>query len=384
MLANPDPPVERRPAATRFPEPRHPSGRRWRVACVTPLGPDGRGGIDRLFRYVRERPADDGEFEIRYLVSRGEAPGLLWLLTFPWHLARIAGVLATWRPDLLHVNYANGGSVPRKLAVAGVSRLMGCPLLLHLHCVFPSADLDKGKPGARMALALARTASHVIAIGRRAERAFVDVAHIDPARVHVVANGVPDIGEGLAIPKRNAALKILFAGEIGPRKGTSVLIEALARLRDVPGWTCTVAGNGAVEECRASVRELGLSGRVDVLGWRSSDAVHRLMRDADVVVLPSAREVMPMSLIEGAAAGAALLATPVGEVPDVVEDGTNGFLIDRDPGRLADRLRLLLDDRDLLSRMQSESRRLFEARFRLDVFVEHLHAVYAEVLAQAR
>ncbi len=352
------------------------AGRRTRVLCITPLGFDGRGGIDRLYRYMRERPTEREDLDIRYVASRGQKPGLLWLPAFPWHFARIAVLLAVWRPDLVHINYANGGSLVRKLAIAALARLLGRPLMIHLHCVFPSDDVRRGRLAGRMALALARAAAHVVAIGSRAERDFLDVAGIAPDRVHVIPNGAPDIGVGLALPKRNGTVDVLFAGEIGARKGTMVLVEALGRLRDRPGWTCTVAGNGDVAACRARIEALGLAGRVRVTGWVASDVVHDLMRRADIVVLPSAREVMPMSLIEGAAAGTALLATPVGEVADLIADGENGFLIDRDPDHLAARLAALIDDPALLGRMQLASRRIYEARFGLEVFSDRLHALY--------
>ena len=356
--------------------------KRLRILCVTPLGPEGRGGIDRLYRYVRELPHSAG-IEVRYVVSRGQAPGSLWPLAFPWHLARLVWVLLAWRPHAVHINYANGGSLLRKSVIVWIVRLLHVPVVLHLHCLFPAAGARRGTVAGRTAVWLARKASHVIAIGHRAERDFIDVARLDASRVHVIANGAPDIGEGITLPKRHATLSILFAGEIGPRKGATILVEALARLRERPDWTCTIAGNGDVEGCRALIQARGLGDRVRLTGWIAASAVHGLMRDADIVVLPSLREVMPMSLVEATAAGAALLATPVGETADVVFHGVNGFLIDRDPADVTARLTQLLDDRDLLLRMQVASRDIYRQAFRLEAFVERLAAVYAAAASAA-
>ena len=349
-----------------------------RVLCITPLGFDGRGGIDRLFRYVRELPPER-DLDVRYMVSRGATPGNRWPLVFPWHLARIVGALLVWRPDLLHINYANGGSLVRKVIIAAVARLLGIPMLMHLHCVFPSEGARRKSLAGRAALFLARSAAHVIAIGHKAERDFIDVAGLYPARVHVIPNGAPDLGIAVSLPKRHAKVEILFAGELGPRKGPTFLIEALARLKDNDGWRCTIAGNGDVAGCRRLIEDLGLVNRIQLTGWLPAAQIHDLMRAADVVVLPSAREVMPMCLVEATAAGAVLLATPVGETGDVIVPGENGFLIERNPETIATRLRQLIGDRDLLARMQLASRNSYERQFRLDLFVERLSHLYVQI-----
>ena len=350
-----------------------------RVLCITPLGYDGRGGIDRLYRYVRELPPERDDLDIRYMVSRGATPGNRWPLVFPWHLARIVGALLVWRPDLLHINYANGGSLVRKVIIVAVARLLGIPMLMHLHCVFPVEGARRKTLAGRAALFLARSAAHVVAIGHKAERDFIDVAGLHPARVHVIPNGAPDLGSAVSIPKRHETVDILFAGELGPRKGPTFLIEALARLKADDGWRCTIAGNGDVAGCRRLIEELGLASRIQVAGWLPAAQIHDLMRAADVVVLPSAREVMPMCLVEATAAGAALLATPVGETKDVIVSGENGFLIERDPEIIATRLRQLISDRDLLARMQIASRESYVRKFRLDLFVDCLSHLYTQI-----
>jgi glycosyltransferase involved in cell wall biosynthesis len=96
-------------------------------------------------------------------------------------------------------------------------------------------------------------------------------------------------------------------------------------------------------------------------------------------VLPSLSENMPLSLIEGACAGAALVATPVGETGSIVRDGENGLLVERDPGALAAALRGLIADPARLRRMQVASRRVYERTLTLDALGARLRTLYAEV-----
>ncbi len=104
---------------------------------------------------------------------------------------------------------------------------------------------------------------------------------------------------------------------------------------DLPAWQAIFAGTGDVDGFRARAAEAGLSGRVTFTGWLSREKILPLYRDADIVVLPSRNEVLPVCLLEGACAGAALVATPVGSVPDVMTDGENGFLVPIDDARCA-------------------------------------------------
>src|SRR6185503_2150729 len=94
------------------------------------------------------------------------------------------------------------------------------------------------------------------------------------------------------------------------------------------------------------------------------------------VVLPSRSDALPLTLLEGACAGAALVATPVGEIPDIVQDGVNGLLIEAAPAALAAALQRLIERPDELDRMQAASRHIYVERFRMAAFAAALHALY--------
>ena len=148
--------------------------------------------------------------------------------------------------------------------------------------------------------------------------------------------------------------------------------------RAAPPWRCVAAGNGEVARFAALAEQAGLADRVTFTGWLAADAMHDCMRRADIVVLPSRTEALPLSLIEGACAGAALVATDVGNVRDIVEDGVNGILVAREPDAIADALRGLLDDPARLRAMQAASRDIYRARFTLTAFADRLRAVYLQ------
>lgn len=356
-----------------------------RVLCVTAYGDAGQGGIDRLYYYVRRfaGPALAEEADVRFFAARGPAPGALWVLTFPWRLLLFTLHVAAWRPDLVHLNFAAGGSVYRKYALLRVARLFGARAMLHFHGQFTAEEVAAPSLMMRCFVRLCRRADRVVVLGEAYRRAFVDSIGVAAANVTVLANGIPDFAPDLHLPKPvDDSVRLLFAGEVGERKGADLLLDALGRLARAPAWTCVIAGNGDLAPYRAQAEASGVADRVRFTGWIDAEEMHRLMRACDVVVLPSRSEAMPLALIEGACAGAALIATPVGEVRDVVVPGENGLLVEPDAEALAEAIRFLCAHPDTRSRMQAASRRLYEARFELTAFVARLGALYRAVAAR--
>ena len=355
-----------------------------RVLCVTPSGLGGRGGIDRLYYYLRRfsEPESLAGFDLRYAAARGESA--VWPLVFPWRLVALARAIRAFRPQVVHINFANRSSAWRKYAVLQLARAMRIRVAVHLHDSLPLEALARGAIAGRLFLAICHSADIVIVLGEASAIALRSHG-VPAAKVRVVLNGIPDFASAQVSAKPKAGtVSILLAGRVGEHKGVGILIDALGLLvrRGIGGWHCIVAGDGDVAAYSARADRLGLSDRLSFTGWLDADAVHGLMCDAGIVVLPSIAEALPLSLIEGACAGAALVATPVGNIAEVVRDGDNGRLVNRDPEALANALAALIDDREGLARMQAASRRRYTECFTLDTFAAGLTAVYTE-LAEA-
>jgi glycosyltransferase involved in cell wall biosynthesis len=358
-----------------------------RVLCVTPYGVDGRGGIDRLYRYLRElhEPEALAGIEMRYFAARGGAPGLIWMITFPWRVALFVARILLWPPDVVHFNFASGGSVFRKYVLLRIANLFGAKTIVHFHGQFTADEVAARSPAIYHLVPLCRHAARVVVLGETYRRTFIELIGVPPDKMIVLPNGIPDFAADIVLPKpRRAAVGLVFLGEVGLRKGVDLLIEALALLaRRTQTWTCIIAGNGDVARFKAMTSARGIARAVHFTGWVDAEEVHRLSREADVVVLPSRSDSMPLTLIEGACAGAALVATPVGEIADIVQDNVNGVLVDADASALAAALERLIAQRDELARMQLESRRIYSERFCLDTFAAALRAVYLELCAEA-
>lgn len=134
----------------------------------------------------------------------------------------------------------------------------------------------------------------------------------------------------------------LFVGHEFPRKGLDIAIAALV---DAPTVLLLVAGGKTqtVAEARRQAEQLGVAERVLFMGPRRGD-LPLFFDAADMFVLPSAYEANALVVLEALAAGLPVIATRVGYAPEVVVDGVNGFLVDRDPAEVADRMERLAED----------------------------------------
>jgi glycosyltransferase involved in cell wall biosynthesis len=176
------------------------------------------------------------------------------------------------------------------------------------------------------------------------------VRTVEPAarRARRVALGLPADGTVLGT-----------VGNFTPKKDHRNILRALARLDAGPAGSAphlVLIGSGPLEEeLRRVVADEGLSGRVSFLGTRSD--VFELLPLFDAFVLGSRFEGFPIALVEAMATGLPCVATAVGGIPEIVQDGSNGRLVlPGDPEALADALRQVLDDPAAASRLGAAAR----------------------------
>jgi glycosyltransferase involved in cell wall biosynthesis len=192
----------------------------------------------------------------------------------------------------------------------------------------------------------------------------------------VPARGRATPGEAVETPR------ILAVGALIPIKAYDRLLEAL-RLLAGERWTCAVAGDGPLASAlQQQARHLGLSGRVEFLG--SQELVADLMAAAHVLVHPSRMEGLSNTVLEAMGEGLPVVCCPVGALPEFVEDGVTGLLVEPDrPDQLAAAIRRLLVDPVLRGRLGSAGLARVRARCSEDAVVGQYEAAYGRIVAAA-
>jgi glycosyltransferase involved in cell wall biosynthesis len=354
---------------------------RRQILWVTPAGNRERGGMGEITRVALAAFARTPKVErVVVLDPRGTGSRWLSLLYLPLALAR-AAILGLRRPSILHVHIAARGSTVRKLTFVVAGMLTRTPVVLHLHAgAYPQWFPARPAWQRWLIASLFRRASRVVALSRGWGDFVASGLGVEPSRVLVLENAVfgPPAVERA---ESGEPCRILYLGRLEEPKGVPELIAALSRLPRGAAWRATLAGSGDVERYKREAEAGGIAGRVDFPGWVEKDDVARLLAATDLLVLPSHFEGMPMSVLEALAYGAAVVCTPVGAVPEFIEDGVSGRLVPiGDVDALAAAIERLVTDPAERRRIAAGGREVWRQRFNAEDYAERLAALYASVV----
>jgi glycosyltransferase involved in cell wall biosynthesis len=301
----------------------------------------------------------------------------------------IADARALWRAagdrDIVHIHSALAPFVTmvRAGVLALVARARGCRVVIHAHG--GRVQLWLTGPVRRLLARLALAgADRIVAVSEGGRDALARA--LGPDRVVLVDNGVdPEVfrpGDGSFDPPR-----ILYVGLLTPRKGVLDLFGACDLLRDRGIDHELWAVGGAPDEGPAAEAEVRAAAgpQVQLLGTRSHEEMPAMYRQADVFCLPSWWEAMPLSVLEAMASGLPVVATTVGDVARIVDDGVTALLVPpRNPERLADALAALLCDPARRRSMGEAGRRRVTSSFTVTATGKAMDVIYSALEARPR
>jgi len=298
--------------------------------------------------------------------------------------------------DVLHANYWLSGAVGHRL-----KHELGLPLVATFHTldrVKAEAGMDDDPAErARVESDVIRCADLMLASTREERCQLVELYDADPARVEIVPPGVDH--EVFAPGDRRAARQrlglehdarvLLFVGRIQPLKGADLALRCLAQLDDpravlvVVGGPSGVDGESELLRVRNLVDDLGLAGRVRFVPPQRHDALAGFYRAADVCLVPSRTESFGLVALEAAACGVPVVASDVGGLRTLVEDGVTGFRVEgRSPEEFAAPVARLLADprlaREIGARADAASR-----EYAWSMTAARLRRLYTDLAARA-
>ena len=372
------------------------------ILHVTPYYPPDRiGGVGEVARVIHEGLLERG-FRSEVLTSgrtrtdprvhrvAASPPGFLLQ---SWRAARLSREF-----DLLHVHH--GEALLLVLALRLRRRRPKILLMLHVDvrrreaADGPHTVLGRrfGPAGGRQLLR--RFAGFGKAVMERAAWILADAVTVEtrglaaelsdlrPLRpVTVIPYG---LGPAQAVDGSAVAVELLYVGTAGNRKRTHLLPLILERVRrTVPTARLRIVGFHPEGDPRIEreAERLGISEGIEFAGPLRSEEVVPFYRSADVLVLPSAYEGLPMVLLEAMREGLPPVATDVSGHPDAIEDGVNGFLVHVDDvDALAGRCATLLGNPTLGARMGEAAQRTVRQRFTTERQLEAYIGLYTDLL----
>ena len=299
------------------------------------------------------------------------------------HMARIYRQARS--ADVVHLNLAPAPllALVRAIALALAARAAGARVILHAH----TGLLETAVDGALFRVLL-RLGRHVVDDFLVVSSKGVDALRVAGIPTTLLRNGIE---AGRYPPRTEGAPHdppiVLFVGTVCERKGLLDLRDATAELlrRDPPvRFHLRVVGDGAQEGPGTFARIRGLYERsglqnVTFLGALDQEAVRRELSAASIFCLPSHYEAFPLAVLEAMAAGAAVVATAVGDVPDMLRGGAGVLVRPRSSTDLARALARLIGDPKERQRVARAARLHVEGEYGWDQMIRMLHSLYTRL-----
>lgn len=296
-------------------------------------------------------------------------------------VARLCWLAQRGQLQAVHLHMAARGSFWRKWFIRQVLRPFDVRVLVHLHDgTLPQWHASRPAWVQRLFRGLLEQADAVIALSPTWQDRIRPLA--PQAQWAVVRNPVM-VPQSAPRPPATEARQILFLGRLWLDKGLDELLCAAQVLQPQhPDWHWTLAGDGDEASIRRRLRQHGLEGVVTLAGWLDEPAKQRALRVADVLVLPSHAEGQPLAVIEAMARGVPVVATAVGDIPELLACGAGLVVPLRDPPALAQALQAVLNGPNRAHAMGQCGRRYVLQHHRLEVVADQLDALYRQLALQ--
>ncbi len=314
----------------------------------------------------------------------------------PFSFAEVLELIRRFRPHILHTHTAKAGAVGRAAArVAGPARP---PIIVHTfhgHVLRGYFDPMRAAAFTQVERRLARMTTRLVAVSPEVRDELVElgVAPVEKFSVirlgidldsRIVAGGDGDRDELrrlFGVPAESFVVG--WIGRMTAIKHLPDVLAAVASLRErgVDAKLCLVGDGPDRELTEQRAYDLGIARHVLFVGYQQDVAPYYAFFDA--LLLPSGNEGTPVVAIESLAAGTPVVATSVGGVPDVVENGTDGFLAPvGDVGALTGALERLARNPELRTEMGRAGRARTLPRYRVERLVDDVDALYRVLLAE--
>jgi len=300
----------------------------------------------------------------------------------PINIFKLANLIKKEKPAIVHTHTYFSNTITR----LALKLAKGPIVFTHIHNIYS----DYTARNLWIERWLSPISDKIIPCSDAVKRFVLNKERIPPERVLTIHNGVPlerfeenvDVGairNSLALKEHDRVLILVAA--LRPKKGHQYLIEAMGNIaKNFKDVKCLIVGGGPLrKELEKQVESLNLEKAVIFCGTR--DDVPHLLKAADIFVLPSLTEGLPLVTAEAMAAGLPVVATDVGGTGEVVQDGVTGLLVpSKDVKALTEAVEVLLNDPLKMKQLGQAGYQLSHKDFAAEVMVQKIEQLYAEFL----
>lgn len=346
---------------------------------VLMLGParNVKGGVSSVVNNLYNAGLDK-EVELKYIGTMVDGSKMRKLLQAA--IAYFQTLTCINKYDIVHIHVSADASYYRKSLFMKMALRHRKKLVLHQHGGDINRFYEHDLKG--------RAHDKMVSLFNKSDAFIVLAPNFKEFFKHIILgeNKISVIGNGITIPdldpdhKTYGKHNILFLGRICKDKGISELLDAIERLsKDYPDVHLYIGGFYEDESFRNRIESL--SNNVTACGWIDTNAKEELFKKCSIFVLPSYYEGMPLSVAEGMAHGCATIASKVGSLDQMIDDGRTGLLVKpKDSDDLYNALRKVIDDSDYQKKLGKSAYSFAKDNYDIIKMKDNIIKIYKNVL----
>ena len=235
-------------------------------------------------------------------------------------------MLSNRKIQIVHVQGSHGASFDRKKMFVKIAKRFNKKVVWHMHAsqFVPFYEGRQDKEDIVRHLNMADT---LIVLSKYYQDFYTKIG-VDPSKIVILNNLVPKPVFNAEKIYTDNRLHLLFLGEISKRKGAFDIVQAMSEWPELTDKVeIRIGGNGETERLKTAIKEAQLEHCVKFEGWVGGEKKIHLLNWADVYILPSFNEGLPISILEALSYNCPIISTPVGGIPEVVTED-NGILVE--------------------------------------------------------
>lgn len=286
------------------------------------------------------------------------------------------------KPDLVHIHSSFGGSFYRKLPFVYMASIFNIPVINHIHgSEIANLYINASKKKKKLVENCFDKCRYLVVLSEEWKKNLEIVKTKTPK---IVIENYSTIHKECLKRKNHQDKIILFLGFITELKGcfnipdiAKKVIEQNANVKFI------LAGSGEIEKLQDILEEKGISQYFSFPGWVRKEEKENLLKNADIFLLPSYTEAMPMSILEAMGYGLPIVTTNVGGIPQLVEDGKNGYMTE--PGNIDGFVKAILKlfgNDELIYDMGKEGIEKACEKYSLEKHLEKVCTLYENILGE--
>lgn len=350
-----------------------------KILNIGPSPERARGGMATVIKGIRDDRLLNEKFNIEFFTSFIDGAKILRMLYSIVAMIRFRFVYRKY--DLFHIHVASYTSTFRKLLYMKFLKKRGKKVILHIHGGSYIEFYNSLKEEKRLKLVESlNSADMVIALSEDWKSKFESCMGLEKCVVLNNGININELSTACSDVIENREYFLMLA-RMCSKKGVYDLIDAVELVKkEIPDVHVFLAGDGEIEKVRTLIKNKKLQKNIEVVGWIDSSEKISLLKKVATVILPSYHEGLPMSILEGMAAGKAIVSTRVGAIPTVVHPD-NGILIEAgNVDELANAIKKCINSPEMLQSMSKKNRRKIEQYYSEEKMHRLLAEYYTEIL----